>query len=163
VQVDAGVVNPISILPDVPVIVGILWTRVILRVVDENHARGLHIAGRKVVHHPESVVEDTLVVEMQIVGVRLPIIASRVRVGGVAFAISPHIGKSGVVVIYEPRVNTVGGGGIVPDAESALTVKGQGRICSQVGTSCILQVQRVDVESVEGWDQAEKDLSSNQD
>ena len=88
----------------------------------------------------------------------------------------------GIVVIYEPRVNTNGGGIVLkewltfqrdngigscrleqnskrnhvierilnwirttfktnPDAESALTVNGQGWICSQVGTGCILQVK----------------------
>ena len=111
VQVDASVVNPISTLPDVPVVVSVLiisfghpslvqivmylWTRVILWVVDENPARGLHIACLKVIHHPEPVVEDSLVVEVEVVGVVLPIVESRVRVGGIAFAICPHIGKSG--------------------------------------------------------------------
>jgi len=163
-QVDASVVNPVSILPEVPVVVGLLWTVVILWVVDENPASSLNVAGLEVVDHPEPVVEEALVVEVEVVVEGLPVVESLVRVGGKPLAICPHIGKSGVVVIYEPRVDTIRGGGTVPDAEKALTGRGKGWICTQVEISCILQrVDRADVEGFKRRNQAEKNLRSKQD
>ena len=70
-----------------------LWTVVILWVVDENSARGLHVPSLEVAHHPEPVVEEALVVEVEVVHQGLPIVASLVGVGGVTLTISPHIGK----------------------------------------------------------------------
>merc|ERR1719490_260245 len=102
-QIDASVINPLSILPEVPVVVCCLWTEIILRVV-----------------------EEALVVEVKVVGKGLPVVASRVRVGRVPLAVRSHVGKSGVVVINEPRVNTIGGGGTILDTEEARTRRGVG-------------------------------------
>ena len=68
---------------------------VILGIVDEDSPFGLNVASLEVVDHPEPIVEQTLVVEVEIVGECLTVVASRVGIGGIALAVCPHVGKSG--------------------------------------------------------------------
>ena len=72
-----------------------LRTVVILRVVDEDSALSLHVASLEVVDHPETVVEQTLVVEVEVVRECLTVVASSVGIGGISLAVCPHVGKSG--------------------------------------------------------------------
>ena len=72
-----------------------LRTVVILRVVDEDSALCLHVASLEVVDHPEPVVEQTLVIEVEVVGECLTVVASSVGIGGISLAVCPHVGKSG--------------------------------------------------------------------
>ena len=55
-----------------------LRTVVILRIVNEDSALCLHVASLEVVDHPEPIVEQTLVVEVEIVGECLTVVASSV-------------------------------------------------------------------------------------
>ena len=71
-----------------------LRTVVILRIVDEDSALSLHVASLEVVDHPEPIVKQTLVVEVEIVGECLTVVASSVGIGGIALAVCPHVGKS---------------------------------------------------------------------
>ena len=72
-----------------------LRTVVILRVVDEDSALSLHVASLEVVDHPEPIVEQTLIVEVEIVGECLTVVASSVGIGSISLAVCPHVGKSG--------------------------------------------------------------------
>ena len=71
-----------------------LNTVVVFGVVDENSAFSFHIAGLEVIHHPEPVVEETLVIEVEKVEQGLTVVDSLVRVAGKAIVVCPHIGKS---------------------------------------------------------------------
>ena len=55
-----------------------LRTVVILRIVNEDSALCLHVASLEVVDHPKPIVEQTLVVEVEIVGECLTVVASSV-------------------------------------------------------------------------------------
>ena len=81
-----------------------LWTEIILRVVDENPAGGLHIAGLEVVHHPEPVVEEALVVEVEVVEQGLPVVDPLVRVARVTLAVCPRICKSVMKTIFSTQL-----------------------------------------------------------
>ena len=71
---------------------------VILWVVDKDSSFSLHIAGLEVVHHPEAVVEETLVVVVKEVVLALTVGASRVRVTCFALGVCPHVGKPDIIM-----------------------------------------------------------------
>ena len=79
-------------------------TVVVFWVVDENSAFGFHEAGLEVVHHPEPVVEEALVVEVEVVEQGLPVVDPLVRVARVTLAVCPRICKSVMKTIFSTQL-----------------------------------------------------------
>ena len=140
---DTIMVNPVVVLPDVPVVVCVLWARVILRVVDENTAVNLFVSIFEIIDHPEAIVEDALVIVVEEVGEGFSVIVPDISVHRFPILVSAGINKFSLVVVDEERVQLAVGA--ISDANVALAFSR--RLPYWVLAN---NVQRIDIESKRG-------------
>ena len=99
-QVDGLVPLPVSIVPEVPVPPRVIRTVIRVRVVDEDSPFLLHILSLQIIDDIESIIEETLIIEVDVVD---NVLARDVLIDWPPTAVGLAVEEPGVGVVEEPR------------------------------------------------------------